>query len=109
VRPEHLRLSRGANAIELAIRFVESLGSVRYAFGAVEGAAEDAVVQLPSESSIAVGETLAARVDPACAHLFDPQGRAFARPLSDEVRGGGRARAHSASASASPLEATTRA
>ena len=81
VRPEHFQAATGADAQSqtLTVRFVESLGSVLYAYGAAPGAQEDLVVQLPGDSSVTAGQALAVRIDPACAHLFDPAGRAYPR------------------------------
>jgi ABC-type sugar transport system ATPase subunit len=79
VRPEHFRSATGADALSVAVRFVESLGSVLYVYGGVEGCEEEVVVQLPGDFAVAPGQVLTARIDPASAHLFNPQGRAYAR------------------------------
>jgi multiple sugar transport system ATP-binding protein len=79
VRPEHFHAGAGADAQSLTVRFVESLGGVLYAYGAEPGTEEALVVQLPGDSSVSAGQALAVRIDPASAHLFAPEGRAYAR------------------------------
>jgi multiple sugar transport system ATP-binding protein len=77
VRPEHVQLGAGDEALSLVVRFVESLGSVLYAYGVAPGTDQELVVQLPGDSEISAGQALTVRIDPVSAHLFDSDGRAY--------------------------------
>ncbi len=79
VRPEHFDARAPSNAIAVAVRFVEQLGSVTFAYGTLAGADTDLTIQLPGDLTVTAGETLRAGVEPRACHLFDANGRAFPR------------------------------
>jgi multiple sugar transport system ATP-binding protein len=79
VRPEHFALDARDNVIAAKVKFVERLGPTTFAYAEAAGAAEDIVVHLPPDSAPCIGEALAPCVAPEAAHLFDAEGKAFAR------------------------------
>ena len=81
VRPEHLEAHAAANAVTATVRFVESLGAVSYAYGALKDGGEEFTAQLAGDSPVAAGESLRLGFSMTTAHLFDAAGRAY-RPTS---------------------------
>ncbi|MDE2081069.1 MAG: sn-glycerol-3-phosphate ABC transporter ATP-binding protein UgpC [Burkholderiales bacterium] len=79
VRPEHLRAGEPANALHTTVTFVESLGSMTYAYCSHAGVDEVLTCALEGDRRVAAGQALPLAVPPDKAHLFDAQGRAFAR------------------------------
>ncbi|WGM30775.1 sn-glycerol-3-phosphate ABC transporter ATP-binding protein UgpC [Brevundimonas sp. NIBR11] len=79
VRPEHMGLSGPGDAITAKAAFVETLGNATYAYVGQPGSKETWTVQLPGDVRPVVGEALALNIDPASAHLFDADGKAFMR------------------------------
>jgi len=79
VRPEHLSLSAVGDVIATRAAFVETLGAATYVYVSHAGSTETLTAQLPGDLRPAIGETLALRVPPDRAYLFDAQGTAFRR------------------------------
>ena len=86
VRPEHFTAGDPlngptANGITMTVRFVESLGAVSYAYGAlVDG--EDLTAQFAGDAKVAAGQSRRLGVPAGAAHLFDGAGHAFPRTLT---------------------------
>jgi multiple sugar transport system ATP-binding protein len=79
VRPEHFDPRRTSNALQIKVRFVEPLGSVTVAYGALVGSETEVIVQLAGELLLRPGETLQLGIEPRACHVFDRDGRAFRR------------------------------
>jgi len=79
VRPEHLRAGEPGNALATQVTFVESLGSLSYAYCTHPGVEDVLTCAVDGDRRLATGTTLALGVPPEKAHLFDAQGRAFRR------------------------------
>jgi multiple sugar transport system ATP-binding protein len=79
VRPEHFQLGARENAVTATVRFVESLGSATFAYGALTGVAEELTCMLPGDARVQPGQTLTLGIPADAAHLFDAEGRAFRR------------------------------
>ena len=79
IRPEHFELGGRENTVTAKVRFVESLGSATFAYGALEGVQEELTCQLPGDARVQPGQTLTLGVPAEAAHLFDAEGRAFRR------------------------------
>ena len=77
VRPEHMTLSGKAGGIDVTATFAETLGHATYAYATYGQAA--LTVHLPGDTRVAAGQTLNLTLPKAQAHLFDANGRAFAR------------------------------
>jgi len=84
VRPEHCRLSSVDEAIlPGTVVIIERLGADTFAFLDLPGAQETVAVRLSQDAnSVAVGDQVGLRFDPAKAHLFDGDGVAIS-PRSD--------------------------
>jgi multiple sugar transport system ATP-binding protein len=78
IRPEHLRV-QGPPGIGAEVALVESLGNTRFAYLGSEVADDPLVMQLPAEQALEAPQTLVVGADPGQCHLFDADGRAFAR------------------------------
>jgi multiple sugar transport system ATP-binding protein len=79
VRPEHFDPRRTSNVLQIKVRFVEPLGSVTVAYGALVGSETEVIVQLAGELLVRSGETLQLGIEPRACHVFDRNGRAFQR------------------------------
>ena len=79
VRPEHFDPRRKSNVLPIKVRFIESLGSVTVAYGALAGGETEVIVQLPGDFAVRPGETLRLGIETRACHLFDRKGRAFRR------------------------------
>jgi multiple sugar transport system ATP-binding protein len=79
VRPEHFDPRRTSNVLQIKVRFVEPLGSVTVAYGALVGSDTEVIVQLAGELLVRSGETLQLGIEPRACHVFDRNGRAFQR------------------------------
>ena len=79
VRPEHLRPGDSDNALQTVVTFVESLGSLTYAYCSNAGAEDVITCAVDSECVLHNGQALALGVPAAKAHLFDADGKAFMR------------------------------
>jgi multiple sugar transport system ATP-binding protein len=79
VRPEHFDLEATSNLVEVTVRFVEPLGSVTIAYGALTGTDTEVTLQLPGDTSVCPGETMRAGPTPETCYLFDASGHSFRR------------------------------
>jgi len=82
IRPEHITHTPGANRLVAQVTFVESLGSVTYAYCAFAGAREDLTCELDGVVPVKAGESLALVVEPDRCYLFDAGGQAFQRTIA---------------------------
>jgi multiple sugar transport system ATP-binding protein len=85
VRPEHLRAGVASNALASTVTFVESLGSITYAYCSNTGAPDVITCALEGDRRVAAGEALALGVPAEKAYLFDASGRAFRRLVAVPV------------------------
>ena len=83
VRPEHFRVADratdGANLIQADVTFVESLGSVTYAYWNHAGADEALTCQFGGHARVRAGDTLKLSLSADACYVFDAEGRAFQR------------------------------
>ena len=79
VRPEHITRSAGINRLDAKVTFVESLGSVTYAYCEFAGVAEDLTCELDGVVRVQTGDRLSLSVAPERCYLFDANGRAYKR------------------------------
>ncbi|HEY5711792.1 MAG TPA: ABC transporter ATP-binding protein [Allosphingosinicella sp.] len=77
VRPEHLRLA--GQGIAASVTLIESLGSIRFAYLASDVSDDPVILQLSPNDRLKEGEPIFLAAEPADCHLFDGEGRAFAR------------------------------
>ncbi|HZF78900.1 MAG TPA: sn-glycerol-3-phosphate ABC transporter ATP-binding protein UgpC [Rubrivivax sp.] len=82
IRPEHLRPGVDDNALQTVVTFVESLGSLTYAYCRNAGSDDVITCAVEAERPLHSGEPLSLGVPRAKAHLFDSAGRAFRRLAS---------------------------
>jgi multiple sugar transport system ATP-binding protein len=90
VRPEHLRAGVADNALHTTVTFVESLGSMTYAYcrhaGADSGLDEVITCAVEGDRDIADGDALALGVPVDKAYLFNADGQAFPRLITARQR-----------------------
>jgi len=79
VRPEHLRPGVAENALHTEVTFVESLGSITYAYCRNSGCAEVLTAAVDGQTRVRSGDALALGVPPERAYLFDVNGKALHR------------------------------
>ncbi len=79
IRPEHFTRGPSINRLVADVTFVESLGSVTYAYCAFDGVKEDLTVELGGAVRVTAGDPLELGVEPQRCYLFDAQGQAFKR------------------------------
>jgi multiple sugar transport system ATP-binding protein len=79
VRPEHLRAGVDDNALHTTVTFVESLGSMTYAYCGSPGVEDVITCAVEGDRPIEGGQALALSVPPEKTYLFDAEGRAFPR------------------------------
>ena len=80
VRPEDLTVEAGEDYLfEGRVDYVEQLGEVQLAYVETGREGEPLVVKLPGNAPIERGGTLRLGADPADLHIFDGEGRSFAR------------------------------
>jgi len=79
IRPEHITRVPFANRLTAKVTFVESLGSVTYAYCAFPGVKEDLTCELDGVVRVKAGDTLELGVEPHRCYLFDAAGQAFKR------------------------------
>ncbi|HET9820908.1 MAG TPA: sn-glycerol-3-phosphate ABC transporter ATP-binding protein UgpC [Burkholderiaceae bacterium] len=79
VRPEHLASGAGDNALAARVSFVDHLGGTSYAYFDFPKAELSLTAQLPGHSRLRPGDVATLVAPPAACHLFDAEGRAFAR------------------------------
>jgi multiple sugar transport system ATP-binding protein len=79
VRPEHLLPGVTENALRCQVTFVESLGSITYAYCSNAGCAEVLTAAVDGQAQVRSGDALSLGVPPARTYLFDASGKAFQR------------------------------
>jgi multiple sugar transport system ATP-binding protein len=79
VRPEHLRAGVAHNALATSVTFVESLGSMTYAYCSNPGIDDVITCALEGDRRVATGDALPLGVPEEKTYLFDAAGRAFRR------------------------------
>ena len=79
VRPEHLRAGVAVNALQTSVTFVESLGSMTYAYCSNAGVDDVLTAAVEGDRVIHNGQALALGVPEEKTYLFNEQGRAFRR------------------------------
>ena len=79
VRPEHLRAGVAHNALATTVTFVESLGSMTYAYCSNPGLDDVITCAVEGDRAIRHGQALPLAVPVEKAYLFDAAGRAFRR------------------------------
>ncbi len=79
VRPEHLRAGVAHNALNTTVTFVESLGSMTYAYCSNAGVEDVITCAVEADRPLASGAALPLSVPAEKAYLFDARGKAFAR------------------------------
>lgn len=79
IRPEHITRVPYANRLTATVTFVESLGSVTYAYCAFPGVQEDLTCELNGMVRVKAGDMLELGVEPDRCYLFDAAGKAFKR------------------------------
>ena len=88
VRPEHLRAGTPDNALQSTVTFVESLGSMTYAYcskpGSQPGLDDVITCAVEGDRRLASGQALALGVPVDKTYLFDAAGRAFPRLSASE-------------------------
>jgi len=77
IRPEDLR--PGQSGLAGRVTLIESLGNIRFAYLDSAAADEPLIVQLAPGEVLAEGADVLLAAAPAACHLFDADGRAFAR------------------------------
>ena len=85
VRPEHLLAGVAENALDTTVTFVESLGSMTYAYCSNAGAQDVITCAVEGERRIGNGDALPLSVPAAKAHLFNAEGRASRRLAAGEI------------------------
>jgi multiple sugar transport system ATP-binding protein len=86
VRPEHLLAGAAENTLATQVTFVESLGSMTYAYCSHPAVQDVLTCALQGSSRVHAGQPLALGVPADKTHLFDAQGRALPRLLAPEQR-----------------------
>ena len=79
VRPEHLRAGVTHNALATTVTFVESLGSMTYAYCSHPAVDEVITCAVEGDRRVADGQALSLGVPVDKTYLFDAAGRAFRR------------------------------
>ncbi len=79
VRPEHLHAGVADNALATTVTFVESLGSMTYAYCSNPGVEDVITAAVEGDRAVEIGAPLALGVPPHKTYLFDAEGRAFRR------------------------------
>jgi multiple sugar transport system ATP-binding protein len=79
VRPEHLEAGSRDNALATTVTFVESLGSMTYAYCSNAGVEDVITCAVEGDRPIASGQALPLSVPVHKTYLFDAQGRALPR------------------------------
>jgi multiple sugar transport system ATP-binding protein len=86
VRPEHLLAGVADNALQTTVTFVESLGSMTYAYCSNAGVEDVVTCAVGGDRRIGHGEPLPLGVPVDKAYLFNAEGRAFRRLAAAEHR-----------------------
>jgi multiple sugar transport system ATP-binding protein len=82
VRPEHLRAGVADNALATTVTFVESLGSMTYAYCSNPGVEDVITCAVEGDRPVASGSSLPLCVPEHKTYLFNAEGRAFARRVA---------------------------
>ncbi len=86
VRPEHLQVGSADNALHTQITFVESLGSLTYAYCSHPAMDEVLTAAVEGDRRLTGNSALAVGVPAHKTYLFDAQGHAFPRPAATHLR-----------------------
>jgi multiple sugar transport system ATP-binding protein len=86
VRPEHLRAGVADNALQTTVTFVESLGSMTYAYCSNPGLEDVITCAVEGDRRISGGQALPLGVPVEKTYLFNAEGRAFVRLAAAEHR-----------------------
>ncbi len=86
VRPEHLRAGVAHNALATTVTFVESLGSMTYAYCSNPSLDDVITCAVEGDRVIAHGQALPLAVPEEKAYLFDAAGQAFRRLAAAPAR-----------------------
>lgn len=84
VRPEDFGIGADHNTLRTEVTFVESLGSITYAYCSHPANGEVLTVAVERQARARPGDSLLLNVAPEGTHLFDAQGRAFRRLITQE-------------------------
>ena len=84
MRPEDFRVGDAVNALRTEVTFVESLGSITYAYCSNPASQEVLTAAVERQRPVRIGEALALGIPSASAYLFDAQGKAFRRQSAVE-------------------------
>jgi multiple sugar transport system ATP-binding protein len=79
VRPEHLHAGVADNALQTTVTFVESLGSMTYAYCSNAGADDVVTAAVEGDRRVDDGQALPLGVPAEKTYLFNAEGRAFPR------------------------------
>ena len=86
VRPEDLRLATGdAVLFEGKVDYVEQLGEVQLVYLDIGRPDSPLVVKLPGNAPVKRGEVLKVDADPGTLHIFNAEGRSFAREAASAI------------------------
>jgi ABC-type sugar transport system ATPase subunit len=78
VRPEDLRIAKGANALfEGKVDYIEQLGEVQLVYLDIGRAEHPLTAKLPGNAEVKRGDTLRLEADAADLHIFDASGKSF--------------------------------
>lgn len=81
IRPEHFSIARTGQGLKAQVDQIEHLGDCDIVYARPAGLAEPVAVKLTQDvGSIACGDVIHLKADPANCHLFDRQGRVANRP-----------------------------
>jgi multiple sugar transport system ATP-binding protein len=86
VRPEHLHAGVADNALQCTVTFVESLGSMTYAYCSNPGVEDVITCAVEGDRRIVDRQPLPLSVPESKAYLFNAEGRAFRRLVPAEQR-----------------------
>ena len=84
VRPEHLHAGVAHNALQTTVTFVESLGSMTYAYCSNPGVEDVITAAVEGDRRIDSGQALPLSVPVEKTYLFNAEGRAFPRLVAAE-------------------------
>ena len=82
IRPEHITRDTRSNVLNAKAIFVESLGSVTYAYCEFAGVKEELTCELDGTARVQSGDALQLGVAADRCYLFDANGKAFQRRVT---------------------------
>ncbi len=82
IRPEHITRDTSVNTLHAKVTFVESLGSVTYAYCEFSGVKEELTCELDGIVRVRAGDMLQLGVAADRCYLFDATGKAFPRLIA---------------------------